>query len=90
MEAADPAAVEMQEVRAPIRATLSRAIKRANTLYRTAIESIEHLEFAVEYRLLPTTKCFALLALELSYAQLSQVQTLRAPPQRCKISALIC
>lgn len=65
MEAADHAAVEMQEVRAPIRATLSRAIKRANTLYRTAVESIKHLEFAVEYRLLPTTKCFAFKALEL-------------------------
>ena len=90
MEAAEHAAVEMQEVRAPIRATLSKAIKRANTLYRTAIESIEHSVFAVEYRLLPTTKCFALLALELLYAQSSQEQTLRAPPQRCKISALIC
>ena len=90
MEAAEHAAVEMQEVRAPIRATLSRAIKRANTLYRTAIESIEHLEFAVEYRLLHTTKCFALQALELLYAQSSQEQTLRAPPQRCNHSALIC
>ena len=66
MEAADHAVVEMQEVCAPIRATLSKAIKRANTLYRTAVEPTKHLEFAVEYRLLPTTKCFAFRALELS------------------------
>lgn len=89
MEAAEHAAVEMQEERAPIRATLSRAIKRANTLYRTAIESIEHLEFAVEYRLLPTIKCFALLAPELLYVQSSQEQTLKAPPQRCNHSVSI-
>ena len=87
MEAAEHAAVEMQEVRAPIRATLSRAIKRANTLYRTAIESTEHLVSVVEYHLLPTTKCFALLAPELLYVRSSQEQTLRAPPQRCNHSA---